>query len=184
MFIKKILRRKQKEPPLKQSAEINKEFLQVLEANKGIIYKIANSYCKEPMDRQDLVQEISYQLWKSFKKYDKTYQLSTWIYRISLNVAISFYRKTKKRTRYESNFEGNELLYFEENENPVDENLQLLTTFIYQLKEIDKAIILLYLEDKNQTEIAQIMGLSLSNISTKIYRIKKILSKKFQNLKK
>lgn len=181
MFTKKSPR----EPPPKNSTENLKEigtkFLQVLEANKGIIYKIANSYCKELEDRQDLVQEISYQLWKSFEKYDETYQLSTWIYKISLNVAISFYRKTNKKRQHESNIEMSELLYFEA-QNPVDEKLSLLNTFIYELREVDKAIILLYLEDKSQNEIAQIMGLSVSNISTKIYRIKKILSEKFQKL--
>ncbi|WP_338812285.1 sigma-70 family RNA polymerase sigma factor [Bernardetia sp. Wsw4-3y2] len=178
MFTKKNT----KEPPSKEiNTEVSKDFLQVLESNKGIIYKIANSYCKESEDQQDLVQEISYQLWKSFEKYDKTYQLSTWIYRISLNVAISFYRKTTKRSKHESKLGTNELLYFEQ-ENIVDEKLQLLNSFIYELKEVDKAIILLYLEDKSQNEIAQIMGLSLSNISTKIHRIKKILSEKFQKL--
>lgn len=178
MFTKKTPR----EPPLKEiNPQVSKDFLEVFESNKGIIYKIANSYCKDVEDRQDLVQEISYQLWKSFEKYDTNYQLSTWIYRISLNVAISFYRKTHKKSQYESKLGIHELLYFEE-ENLVDEKLKLLNTFIYELKEIDKAIILLYLEDKNQNEIAQIMGLSVSNISTKIHRIKKILSDKFQKL--
>ena len=72
-------------------------FLSVIENNKGIIYKVANSYCKDDEDRKDLVQEIIFQLWQSFGKYDDQYKLSTWMYRIALNVAISFYRKGSRR---------------------------------------------------------------------------------------
>ena len=72
-------------------------FLSVIETNKGIIYKVANSYCKDTEDRQDLVQEIVLKLWKSFDSYDEHFKHSTWIYRIALNTAISFYRKEKTR---------------------------------------------------------------------------------------
>ncbi len=68
-------------------------FLSVVETHKGILYKVANAYCKDAFDRQDLIQEILVQLWKSFERYDSQYKHSTWIYRIALNVAISFYRK-------------------------------------------------------------------------------------------
>ncbi|MGN5954026.1 RNA polymerase sigma factor [Sphingobacterium lactis] len=72
-------------------------FLDVIQTHKGILYKIANSYCKESEDRKDLIQEIIIQLWKSFDNYNHKYEYSTWIYKISLNVAISFYRKESKR---------------------------------------------------------------------------------------
>lgn len=72
-------------------------FLSVIEAHKGILYKIANSYCKDPEDRKDLVQEIIVQLWKSFDRYTDQYRYSTWIYRIALNAALSFYRKEARR---------------------------------------------------------------------------------------
>jgi RNA polymerase sigma-70 factor (ECF subfamily) len=74
-------------------------FLKVIEDNKGILYKVANSYCRDPTDREDLIQEMIFQLWRSFDNYDSEYKLSTWIYRISLNVAISFYRKEKSRDK-------------------------------------------------------------------------------------
>ena len=72
-------------------------FLSVIETNKGIIYKVANSYCKDIEDRNDLVQEIVLRLWKSFDSYDQHFRHSTWIYKIALNTAISFYRKEKTR---------------------------------------------------------------------------------------
>jgi len=75
-------------------------FLSVVESNKGVLYKIANSYCKDAEDRKDLVQEIIVQLWKSYENYNDQYKYSTWIYRISLNVAISFYRHEGRRKRF------------------------------------------------------------------------------------
>lgn len=73
------------------------EFIVVLKNNQGIIQKITNSYCKNIEDRDDLIQEITIHLWKSWSKYNNQYKLSTWIYTIALNVAISFYRKTYRR---------------------------------------------------------------------------------------
>ncbi|MND37875.1 RNA polymerase sigma factor [Solitalea canadensis] len=79
------------------SKEKTELFLSIIQANKGIIYKVANTYCKDMEDRKDLVQEISIQLWKSFDNYSSQYKYSTWMYRIALNVAISFYRKENRR---------------------------------------------------------------------------------------
>src|SRR5687768_2594847 len=73
------------------------DFEAFVESNKGIIYKVASSYCKDPDDRKDLVQEIIIQLWRSFSRFDNSVKLSTWTYRVALNVAISFYRKDSKR---------------------------------------------------------------------------------------
>src|SRR5438874_123042 len=72
------------------------EFLNLIQQNKGIIFKICNSYCHNKDDREDLAQEIIYQLWRSWHKFDPGYKFSTWMYRIALNVAITFYRKEKK----------------------------------------------------------------------------------------
>lgn len=81
-----------------ESSEVVKErFLSLIEMHKGIIYKVANAYCRDVEDRKDLVQEIVIQLWRSFDKYDAQYKWSTWMYRIALNVAISFLRKEKRR---------------------------------------------------------------------------------------
>lgn len=156
------------------------KFLRVLEANKGILYKVANSYCKDPDDRKDLVQEIVFQLWKSFDKYNEQFHYSTWIYRIALNVAISFYRKEKSRQSIHNPL-NESILYFSETNfsDDKDENLNMLQQFISELKELDKALMLLYLDEKSHKEIAHIFGISESNVATKIGRIKNILKQRF-----
>lgn len=160
-------------------------FLDVIERHKGIIYKITNSYCKAQADRQDLIQEIIIQLWQSFDKYNAQYSsLSTWIYRIALNTSISFYRSNKIRTEKTTEFTA----IFETSlqaDEPFQENPDLikLQTFIQELGEIDKAMILLYLDGLSQKDIAEIIGITPTNVGTKLSRIKKKLFKKFNSTK-
>lgn len=157
-------------------------FISILENHKGIIFKIVNSYCKEVEDRQDLIQEIIIQLWISFEEYNNQFKRSTWIYRIALNTSISFYRKNKLRKEktvtipalLESNLKVDEP--FQENPDFIK-----LQGFIQELKEIDKALILLYLDGLAQKEIAKIVGITPTNVGTKIERIKKTLKQKFKN---
>jgi len=159
-------------------------FLEVIESHKGIIYKIANSYCKNEENRKDLIQEIIYQLWLSFDKYDEKYKLTTWMYRIALNVSISFYRKEYRRDEINQPV-PDEILYLH-NENYSGESqseVEQLYRFIKELKEIDKAVIFLYLEGNSQQEMSMILGLSVTNIATKVSRIKQQLKQKFTNLK-
>lgn len=159
------------------------EFLTVLERHKGILYKVAHSYCKDAEDRKDLVQQIIYHIWKSFDRYNPEFQYSTWIYRIALNVAISFYRKERTAAFNKVPYDENLELLAETTDNQsTDINLRLLQQFIHELKEIDKAIMLLYLEQKPHKEIAQIIGISESNVGTKVNRIKILLAQKFKNL--
>lgn len=156
----------------------------MLENHKGIIYKIVNSYCKEADDRQDLIQEIIVQLWLSFDKYKSQFKQSTWIYRIALNTSISFYRKSK--TRKEKTVALSAILETAvKADNPLYENpdIVLLQGFIRELAAIDKALILLYLDGLSYKEIAEIIGITPTNVSTKIARIKKTLRKKFQTVK-
>lgn len=159
-------------------------FLSVIQINKGIIYKIANSYCKNPEDRKDLVQEIIVQLWKSFDNYTNQYKYSTWIYRIALNVAISFYRKENRR-RQVSNPLSDGIIHVVEisDTTEMEENTGFLQAFISELKDLDKALMLLYLEEKSHKEIAEIVGISETNVATKIGRIKTILKQKFSTIK-
>lgn len=156
----------------------DKEFTRLIMENKGIIYKICNSYCADIKDRDDLAQEIIYNLWKSFGSFNANLKFSTWMYRIALNVAISFYRQEKKFKNHNEISEG--LIVFEDtSENETESNLTLLQEFINELKEIDKAIILLYLDDKSHREIAEITGFSETNVATKINRVKEKLRTKF-----
>jgi RNA polymerase sigma factor (sigma-70 family) len=148
-------------------------FIRHIRENKGIIYKICNSYCSNPGDRQDLAQEIIYHLWKSFGSFDASYKFSTWMYRVALNVAISFYRQEKKQPHQFSLSE--ELVIFDagtEAAVETEKNLQLLQQFINELKEIDKAIILLYLDNHSHRDIAGITGFTETNVATRINRIK------------
>ncbi|MBX9448790.1 MAG: RNA polymerase sigma factor [Taibaiella sp.] len=159
-------------------------FLTVVQSNKGILYKIANSYCKNVEDRKDLVQEIIVQLWKSFDDYDDNFKHSTWMYRISLNVAISFYRKENSRRKI-SNPLKDGIIHFPENDGFDDKetDLGILQRLISQLKDLDKALMLLYLEEKSHKEISQIIGISETNVATKINRIKNSFKQKFTQLK-
>ncbi len=155
-------------------------FISVIEANKGIIYKIANSYCNHTEDRNDLVQEIVLKLWQAFDTYNHAFKYSTWIYRIALNTAISNYRKEKVREKYFLPLSDS---FFEQEDTNVTGQMEhkylLLQQFIYELKELDKALMLLYLEQKNYKEIGEILGITESNVGTKINRLKGLLKDKF-----
>ncbi len=158
-------------------------FISVVEGHKGILYKVAKAYCQDEEDRKDLVQEMIVQLWKSFETYNDEYKYSTWMYRIALNVAISFYRKESRRKQFSSPLTEGVLAFSEgSSEGEVEENIGFLLQFIAVLKEIDKALILLYLEEKSYREISEIMGISESNVATKIGRIKAVLKQKFSTL--
>ena len=157
------------------------DFISVIEANKRIIFKICNSYCKNVDDREDLAQEMIFQLWKSWDTFNANYKLSTWMYRIALNVAISYYRKEKKTS--ETVLMGDHLIEIadEQVEESLETNLNALQQFINELKPLDKALMILYLEEKPQKEIAEIMGITATNVATKISRIKELLKQKFNN---
>lgn len=157
-------------------------FISILDNHKGVIFKIVNSYCKDVTDKQDLIQEIIIQLWISFEKYNNQFKLSTWIYRIALNTSISFYRKNK--VRKEKTVISSAILQKTlKADEPFQENPNLLKLqgFIQELRELDKALILLYLDGLSQKEISKIIGIKPTNVGTKIERIKKTLKQKFKN---
>ncbi len=155
----------------------------MIEQHKGILFKVARAYCPNEEDRQDLIQEMMIQIWQSVHRYNKQYKISTWLFRISLNVAISFYRKSSKRAKQYTalNEQTPETMPDDIPDN--ERQLKLLEQFISELKEIDKALMILYLEDKSHTEIAEILGISVSNVGTKTGRIKDQLKKRFSQFK-
>jgi len=159
---------------------IKKHFLRLIEDNKGIILKICNSYCPNKNDREDLGQEIIYHLWKSGHTFNADHKFSTWMYRVALNVAISFYRKGRKPGPVISMAEH--LIDVEDKDvgnNEEEKNTTLLLQFINELKELDRALIILYLENKSYDEISEILGITETNAGTKINRIKEKLKQKF-----
>lgn len=161
------------------------KFVSTIDAHKKIIYKIVNSYCRNKEDRKDLEQEIIIQLWNSFDNYNPEYKYSTWMYRIALNVAISFYRKEKKWYA-KSDLNNEDSLFSMENEendtSEMDQHLKLLQEFINELNELNKALMLLYLEEKSYEEISEILGITKTNVATKIGRIKLKLKERFKKI--
>lgn len=158
-------------------------FLSVIEQHKGIIYKIANSFKKDEDDKKDLMQEIILQLWRSFDSYDEKSKFSTWMYRVALNVAIASYRKEKKHSEIIAPMPESVITLADENISTEREyELGLLQKFIGELKELDRALMLLYLEERSGKEMAEILGLSDTNIRTKINRIKEQLKQKFSKI--
>ena len=162
----------------------DKDYLKILEDNKGLIYKVANSYCNNEEDRKDLFQEISIQIWKSLHRYDKQYKISTWIYRIALNVAISYYRKIKTRQYQTASLAETSFDIIDYQQDDTSVEIDRLFTFIHELKELDRAVMLLYLENNSYKEIGEILGISVTNVATKINRIKIKLKQRFTNHKK
>lgn len=148
-----------------------KEFSKLIEKNQGIIHKISLIYTNSLVDRQDLFQEICLQLWKSFSNFRNESSFSTWMYRIALNTAINNIRKKKNGLSFET---LNDTHVFTETKDE-DDNIKLLYKSIARLNRIDKAIILLWLEEKDYEEIASIIGISKSNVSVKLVRIKRKL---------
>jgi RNA polymerase sigma factor (sigma-70 family) len=153
-------------------------FLQLIQENRGILYKISVSYCRNASDREDLIQEMVYQLWKSADRFDVNFKFSTWMYRIALNVAISFYRKASAggvRVVIDSDFE----VVAPAPDGPLEERIELLQRFIASLGELDKALMILYLEERSYKEIAEILGLTETNVATKLSRIRGRLKQEF-----
>jgi len=160
------------------------KFLSLIEIHKRIIYKVANGYCKEVDEREDLIQEIIIQLWLSLDNYSDQYKLSTWVYRIALNTSISHYRKNKTRKARTTILSPVIELKNDDCQSRFEsEDFQLLNKLIQELKEIDKGIFLLYLDGFKYKEIAEIMAISPSNVSSKISRIKKALKLEFKKNK-
>lgn len=156
------------------------EFAKLLDLHKGILYKVTNAYCRNEEDRKDLIQEIILQLWRSWGKYDPTYQQSTWVYRIALNVSISFYRQEKRRKAATAPLSDEILAVPNESESgELQEGVRLLYQFINQLPALHRALMILYLDQKTYQEIAEILGITTTNVATKISRIKKTIKHQF-----
>ena len=159
-------------------------FKQIIVDHAGILKKVGRIYCASADDREDLLQETLIQLWRSLPSYRPgAVSYSTWTYRVALNVAISYYRKNQVRMRKTTPLSDNINPISPENDDDKEAQLRQLEHFIDELKELDKALILLYLEGKNHRETADIMGVSVSNVGTRIARIKEKLRTKFSTFK-
>lgn len=151
------------------------EFVQLIRENNRLILKVCNLYAATVQDRQDLYQEIVVQLWRSIPKFRNESKLTTWMYRVALNTAISGYRK-QQRAIATSDID----LFTKEMADPDEyaaknEKLKSLYTAISQLPEIEKAIVMLYLDDKPYEEMEDILGINQNNLRVKMNRIKEKL---------
>jgi len=159
-------------------AEIQESFQKLLEEHRKILYKICHCYCRSRDDRDDLAQEIVVQLWRSFQSYDGRCRFSTWMYRVALNVAISFYRRERVRTEHIITAEEPLLAIADETPTQPDE-IRLLYQAIERLDPLNKALILLYLDGNSYAEIGEVLGITQTNVATKIGRLKETLRREF-----
>jgi len=149
------------------------EFRELLERHRGIVFKVANTYARAPEDRADLAQEIATQLWRAFPRYDAQRPFSTWMYRVALNVGISFLRSQGARSREVPLEPEHEPRAFADGETPEDaERVRGLERAIARLDAMNRALLLLHLEERGYAEIAEILGISQTNVGTKLARLR------------
>ena len=148
------------------------QFLDILEKNIGIIIKIARAYSKTLPDKEDLINDITLELWKSFGRFKGDSKISTWIYRIALNTSMNYKRKREKdRLFFLDDLKQIENLSWLI-EQPDSSHSEILYQCIDELNQLNKAIILLYLDGNSHDEISDITGISKTNVGTRISRIK------------
>ncbi|WP_191859057.1 RNA polymerase sigma factor [Hanstruepera ponticola] len=154
------------------SEELEHSFIEQLEKHQNIVHKVCRLYTNNQDAHNDLFQEITIQLWKAFPKFRGEAKFSTWMYRVGLNTAITLYRK-KKRTINTEAFDAFEFkIKSEEYDDTEEQQLKLLYQAVHQLNDIEKALVFLYLEDKNYREISETMGISEVNARVKMNRVK------------
>jgi len=147
------------------------DFVKKIRDNEGIIFKITTIYSDNQEDQQDLYQEIVYQLWKGFDSFRQEAKFSTWMYRVALNTAIGRLKKQKKKP--DSVSIDQVVLRMMEQNNPVfEDRLKMLYRHINRLSVLEKGLILLLLEGRKYDEIAEITGLTPTNVGTRLSRIK------------
>ena len=156
----------------KDNRNIKKEFLDELDRHQGILQKICFVYSGNSDEKKDLCQEIILQLWKSYPLFKRESLFSTWMYRVALNTALSITKKPKLLISTEDIPDNS---FDSEYSMDRSENIKILYKAIYQLNKVEKAIILLWLEDKSYEEIADTIGMSVKNISVRLVRIKEKL---------
>lgn len=163
-----------------KSSDRDERFSALFERHRGIVFKVANTYCRNSADRDDLAQEIATQSWRAFDKFDSSRAFSTWMYRIALNVAISFARSRRLRERYTVTLdEDYDVADASDGGDEADDRARLLHQFIEELDQFDRALLLLYLDEHSYHDIAGVLGITETNVATKIGRLKERFAKRF-----
>jgi RNA polymerase sigma-70 factor (ECF subfamily) len=143
-----------------------------LQDNQNIVHKVCTLYTSDRDSHKDLFQEITIQLWKAYPKFRGEAKFSTWMYRVALNTAITLYRKSKRRIDTQDYESVIFKIKADEYDDTEEQQLKLMYKAVRQLGDIDKALVFMYLEDKNYTEISETLGITEVNARVKINRIK------------
>jgi RNA polymerase sigma-70 factor (ECF subfamily) len=154
------------------SKELEHAFVTELECNQNVVHKVCTLYTNDRDAHNDLFQEITIQLWKAYPKFRGDAKFSTWMYRVALNTAITLYRKSKKNVKTLDDETVFYKIKADEYDPTEEQQLSLMYKAIKQLNDIDKALIFLYLEDKNYNEISETLGISEVNARVKMNRLK------------
>lgn len=152
-----------------------RRFAEVLQAHRGLVLKVAGSYTRDAEDRADLAQEIAAQLWRAWPAYDPARSLSTWMYRIALNVAISHLRGRSRHDARHVPLDGIDAVAADGDGIEDADRLHRLQRLIADFDPLNRALLLLYLDERSHREIAEITGLSETNVATRIGRLKQRL---------
>jgi RNA polymerase sigma-70 factor (ECF subfamily) len=147
------------------------EFVNLIHQNQGLIYKITSIYSRDRYEQDDLYQEIVYQTWKSFDNFKKAAKPSTWLYRVGMNTAITHMNRSKKQLQVVP-LQDMKIQFADAGDSEKEEKIQELYSHIRKLNLLDRGIIFLFLEGKSYEEIAEISGISVSNVGTRMSRIK------------
>ncbi|WP_192350713.1 RNA polymerase sigma factor [Algoriphagus sp. Y33] len=147
------------------------EFVNLIHQNQGLIYKIASIYSREKDEQDDLYQEIVYQTWKSFDNFKRAAKPSTWLYRVGMNTAITHLNRSKKQLQVVP-LQDVKIQFSDSGDTEKEEKIQQLYAHIRKLNLLDRGIVFLFLEGKSYEEIAEISGISVSNVGTRMSRIK------------
>lgn len=146
-----------------------KDFIELMNQHQNIIHKVASVYMQDATEKEDLFQEVTLQAWKAYPKFRGDAKFSTWLYRIALNTAITFYRKEKKQI---PTIHADIIPEKLETENTIEEQVKAMYKAIGDLSKIDKALVMLYLEDYSYIEIGEMLGISANNVAVKMNRLK------------
>ncbi|MEK6155198.1 sigma-70 family RNA polymerase sigma factor [Flavobacteriaceae bacterium 3-367] len=152
--------------------ELEHRFVTELENNQNVVHKVCSLYTNDRDSHKDLFQEITIQLWKAYPKFRGEAKFSTWMYRVALNTAITLYRKSKKRVPTQDYDSVIYKIKSDEYDETQEQQLRLIYKAVRQLGDIDKALVFLYLEDKDYSEIADTLGITEVNARVKMNRVK------------
>lgn len=162
-------------------SQLEKEFIREISINQGIIHKVCRIYTDNKDDHEDLFQEITIQLWRSFGNFRGDAKFSTWMYRIALNTAISLFRRSKKEISVNSDVDFSTIKITQSEKEDEEERIKIMYQAIHQLSDIEKALIMMFLDDKSYREIGEVLGISEGNARVKMNRarnnLKTLISK-------